>query len=180
MSKTSNYEKRPRDFYPTPEKAVLPLKEHLPDGFTFCEPCAGDGVLVTHLEELFRAACFAPFDLEPQQDWITQADTTNLSYDAVQHCDFIITNPPFTWSVLKPMLDSWIKLKPTVLLLPADFMHNLRFTPYLAYCHKIVSIGRIKWIEGSKTSGVENYAWYFFWPEKEMIENTRFYGRVNG
>jgi len=178
MSKTTNYEKRPRDFYPTPEKAVLPLKGHLPVGFTYCEPCAGNGVLVSHLETHFNAFCFAPLDIEPQETWITKADTTILSSETVEYCDYIITNPPFTWSVLKPMLDSWIPLRPTILLLPSDFMHNIRFGPYLKHCTKIISIGRVKWIEESKTSGVENYSWYFFVPEEYHPGNTKFYGRT--
>ena len=178
MTKTQGeFEKRPRDFYPTPEKAVLPLLDHLPAHFTFCEPCAGDGALVKHLEGMFGAVCLAPFDIEPQQDWITKADTTQLTEESVEHCSFIITNPPFTWNVLKPMLDKWLSFNKTVvLLLPADFMHNIRFAPYLRRCYKIQTIGRVKWIEDSKTSGVENYAWYFF--STHTKDRTEFYGRV--
>ena len=50
MGKRSDFERQPRDFYPTPFAAVEPLIEHLPQGFTFAEPCAGDGQLCRHLE----------------------------------------------------------------------------------------------------------------------------------
>jgi len=40
MGKRSDFERVERDFYPTPEAAVLPLLPHLPDSyFTFIEPC---------------------------------------------------------------------------------------------------------------------------------------------
>jgi hypothetical protein len=180
MTKTQGqFEKRPRDFYPTPLKAVTALVGHLPEGFSFCEPCAGAGDLVRHLEGLFEGcACFLPLDVEPQVDWVTKGDANNLTAEALEYCDVIITNPPFTWSVLKPLLDKWISLKPTILLLPADFMHNIRFAPYMKLCEKMMSIGRVQWIEGSKGSGVENYCWYWFDNAKEVDQSTKFYGRT--
>ena len=175
MTKTQGqFEKRPRDFYATPAKAALPLELFLPPTFTFAEPCAGDGALVGHLEG-FGGSCLLPLDIEPQADWITRGDANNLNDEAVEYCDFIITNPPFTWNVLKPLMEKWIDLRPTILLLPADFMHNVRFGPFLTYCEKIVSIGRVKWIEGSKGGGVENYAWMFF--NQHNNKPTEFYGR---
>ena len=50
MGKRSDFERKPRDFYPTPIEAVEPLLPHLPEGFTFAEPCAGNGALIEHLE----------------------------------------------------------------------------------------------------------------------------------
>lgn len=179
MTKTQGvYEKRPRDFYPTPFKAVEPLKGFLSTGLTFCEPCAGDGALVKHIESLFQAECFLPVDIEPQADWIIKGDAIDLNEEAVQYCDLIITNPPFTWSVLKPLMEKWISLRPTVLLLPADFMHNIRFSPFLKTCWFIKSIGRVKWIEDSKSGGVENYAWYMFDKDMSPYDTTTFYGRT--
>ena len=31
MGKRSNFERNPRDFYPTPKEAVIPLLPHLPE-----------------------------------------------------------------------------------------------------------------------------------------------------
>ena len=50
MGKRSDFERKPRDFYPTPIEAVEPLLPHLPEGFKFAEPCAGNGALIEHLE----------------------------------------------------------------------------------------------------------------------------------
>lgn len=176
MGKTSNYERNPRDFYKTPEKAVLPLLDHLPKDFTFCEPCAGDGQLVGWLEKYFGAMCFFATDIEPQVNWIIEGNSLHLTEQDVAPCDYVLTNPPFKWVWLAPLMDKWISLKPTVLLLPADFAHNIRFEPYLRHCTKIVSVGRVKWIEDSKASGVENYSWYFF--DKDNNKPTEFYGRA--
>lgn len=176
MTKTNKvYEKKPRDYYPTPRAAVEPLKEFLAQGFSFCEPCAGDGRLVSHLEEIFDAQCFMSLDIEPQVDWIVTGDATELGPEAVEYCELIVTNPPFTWSVLKPMMERWVSLAPTLLLLPADFMHNKRVSPFLSQASWIKSIGRVKWIEDSVGSGVENYAWYMF--NKEHTGPTAFFGR---
>ena len=50
MGKRSEFERVPRDFYPTPYSAVEPLIAHLPEWYTFMEPCAGDGRLIDDLE----------------------------------------------------------------------------------------------------------------------------------
>ena len=113
-------------------------------GTSFCEPCAGDGRLVEHLEGFdIGLLNFFACDIEPRAEWSIEFDANNLSESEVEYCDMIITNPPFDWKMLKPLMDKFISLRPTVLLLPADFMHNVRFSPYLNYCYKIVTIGRV-------------------------------------
>lgn len=178
MGKRSDYETRPLNKYFTPEKAVHPLLFHLPQGFTFCEPCAGDGRLVIYLEELFNSVCFLATDLEPNEDWVIREDANNLTDEALANCEYIITNPPFTWKTLQPLMEKFISLRPTILLLPADFMHNLRMSPYLEKCVWIRSIGRVKWIEDSKTTGVDNYCWFAFDKNKVADVATQFYGRI--
>lgn len=176
MTKTNKvYEPKPRDFFPTPYSAVVPLRHMIPMGSSFCEPCAGDGRLVTHVEDLLGGQCFFASDIEPQNDYVTKLDGNDLTPEAVEYCEYIITNPPFTWAVLEPMLEKWIELRPTIVLLPADFMHNKRVAPLMRKCLWVKSIGRVKWIEGSKGAGVENFAWYCF--VKGHTGPTHFYGR---
>ena len=50
----------------------------------------------------------------------------------------------------------------TWLLLPADFASNQWFVPFLPQCTDIVAIGRVRWIEGTKGNGYDNFAWYRF------------------
>ena len=62
MGKRSTLERIPRDFYPTPLKAVLSLIPHLRGVRTFAEPCCGDGALVRHLES-FKLRCVYAGDI---------------------------------------------------------------------------------------------------------------------
>ena len=41
-------------------------------------------------------------------------------------------------------------------------MSTLQAVPFLRHCSDIVTIGRVKWIEGSKHTGKDNHAWYRF------------------
>ena len=50
----------------------------------------------------------------------------------------------------------------TWLLLPADFVSTLQAVPFLSHCSDIVTIGRVKWIEGSKYTSKDNLGWYRF------------------
>ena len=52
-------------------------------------------------------------------------------------------------------------------------MHTKQSIPYMEMCHKIVSVGRIKWF-GNMT-GKDNCAWYLF---DKKVNNTIFFGRT--
>ena len=184
MGKRSKFDRNPRDFYPTPYRAVEPLLQHLHDNCTFAEPCVGDFQLVTHLEKHGHRCMFAS-DIEYRADGLEVSgaavirtgivlDALELTHPPLRQCDFIITNPPFSKNILFPMIEIFRQLKPTWLLLNADFMHNVGSRPFLEHCSKIVSIGRVKWIEGSKNGGMENFAWYRF--EQQECQ-TIFVGR---
>ena len=173
MGKRSNFERKPRDFYPTPFAAVEPLIDHLqPRKFKFSEPCAGDGQLYRHLE-YFGGICMWASDIEPQLAGIAKNDFTEIGDFHVLESDYIITNPPWDRSVLHPMIDHFSLLRPTWLLFDADWPHTKQSAEYMKMCSKIVSIGRIKWF-GNMT-GKDNCAWYLF--ENKETE-TIFYGRT--
>ena len=172
MGKRSNFERRPRDFYPTPFAAVDPLIEHLPNKFTFSEPCAGDGQLCRHLE-YFGGICTWASDIEPQLQGIARNDYTEIGAHEVLESKFIITTPPWDRKILHPMIEHFKSLKPTWLLFDADWMHTRQSREYMKYCSMIVSVGRIKWF-GNMT-GKDNCAWYLF--DKETT-STKFIGRV--
>jgi len=84
-----------------------------------------------------------------------------------------ITNPPWSWPVLSKLINHLSELKPTWLLLNADLMHNKRMGQYMEKCTKVVSIGRVSWMQNGK-KGFENCTWNLF--EKDAVE-TVFYGR---
>lgn len=171
MGKRSNFDRVPRDFYPTPESAVRPLLAHLPEGFTFSEPCAGDGRLITHLVN-GGGSCVAASDIEPRGFGITEA-----SYEeAPVSGDWVITNPPWDRKLLHPMIEHFSGLLPTWLLFDADWMHTKQSIPYLPLLRKVVSVGRVKWIEDSPHTGKDNCCWYLF--DQSDNSQTRFYGRT--
>jgi hypothetical protein len=47
---------------------------------------------------------------------------------------------------------------------------------FMTYCARVVSVGRVKWIEGSKSVGKDNCAWYLF--DANVDTPTQFYGRI--
>lgn len=172
MGKRSpDFEKKPRDSYFTIDPvAVDVLSSHLHTYEQFIEPCAGAGDLIAGLMRRGIACCGA-YDIEPKSPWISTRNCLTLDR---QDADYYITNPPFTWGVLQPIMDHLISLLPTWLLLPADFMHNVRMGPYMKQCKKVVSVGRMYW-EENKIKGVDNYAWFLF--DKDHKGMTEFIGR---
>lgn len=178
MGKRSNFERVERDYYPTPIEAVEPLIDHLPMFFDYVEPCAGDGRLIDHIETLTGGAgeCLYACDIEPQRDDIVQFDALDIDFGGFDVFDYCITNPPWDRKFLHPFLEHWINLAPTWLLFDADWMHTKQSAMYMTYCHKVVSVGRVKWF--GNQSGKDNCCWYLF--DKEHHGPTEFYGRLVG
>ena len=169
MGKRSDFERKPRDFYPTPYEAVMPLIPHLWEGSNFNEPCAGDGALVKHLESI-GLKCFFASDIEPRGEGIMQIDALKFKNDSCK----IITNPPWDRKILHPMIEHFRTLNKAWLLIDADWMHTKQSSEYMKYCSRVVSVGRVKWIPDSKMTGKDNCAWFCF---EEYPTSTCFFGR---
>ena len=172
MGKRSEFERIPKDKYPTPYEAVLPLLPHLAPKTHFVEPCAGDGRLVRHLER-HGHVCLDAFDIAPEHESVDCADALKVVFDAGDG-EVCITNPPWSRPLLHPLIDHWRVQMPTWFLFDADWAHTRQSAPFMPYCRKIVSVGRVKWIEGSKMSGKDNAAWFLF---NALPGETEFYGR---
>jgi hypothetical protein len=153
MGKRSNFERRDRDFYPTPFAAVPPLIPHLRGIRTFAEPCAGDGRLVRHLE-LRGLRCVFQGDLATGLDARATLDYGNA--------DAIITNTPWKRPILHALLEHFMEITPTWLLIDQDWACTKQAIPYLASCTDILPIGRLIWIPGTNMPGKDNVAWYHF------------------
>lgn len=173
MGKRSSFERVERDFYPTPESAVLPLLPHIGTRPRFIEPCAGDGQLIDILES-HGAVCLASGDIEPQRADIGRCDATATNFDSAG--DVFITNPPWDRKILHPIIENLSAQAPTWLLFDADWMHTKQSVPYMKWCERIVSVGRVKWIPDSKMTGKDNCAWYLF--DRNHAGPPEFYGRV--
>ena len=164
MGKRSNYKRRDLDAYATPASAIWPLLPFLGARVWFNEPCSGDGALVEHLK-VAGHRCVSSSDICRGQDALDIKRT---------RAEVFITNPPWDWAVLDPLITHLSDMRPTFLLLNADLMHNKRMAGHMRRCEKVVSIGRVRWIEGSKNTGMENCCWYLF---KDREVETVFYGR---
>jgi hypothetical protein len=173
MGKRSDFERVEKDYYPTPKAACVPLVPHLPKTFTFVEPCAGDLRLARHLHDLTAGACVGACDVEPRDNWVAEKDALTLDNPLG---DFYITNPPWSRPILHPLIEHLSAQKPTWLLFDADWMHTKQSKPFMEYCVKIISIGRVKWIEDSKQTGKDNACWYLF-DQGFTGYATEFYGR---
>ena len=153
MGKRSDFERIPRDFYPTPLKAVPPLIPHLRGVRTFAEPCCGDGALVRHLES-FGLRCVYAGDIATGQDALALDRLRRRRRDHHQsalrahddaRADRALRAHPPTW-----------------LLLETDWASTKQAAPFMPSCSDIVSVGRLRWIEGTTMSGKQNFAWYRF------------------
>lgn len=165
MGKRSNFERVPRDLYPTPMAAVRPLIPYLRrDGVkTFAELCAGNDDLIRHLKS-FGIRCVHRGDIASGQDALKVKRY-------IDSPDAGITNPPFTdpngpernTNLLHDLIRHFLDLGvPFYLLLPHDFAANKGSAPFLKYCTDIIVVGRVKWIPDSEFTGKDNSCWYRF------------------
>jgi hypothetical protein len=172
-------ERLPRDYYGTIDPdAVVPLLPFI-EGKIYVEPCAGSGQLIKLVGD-GTSFCSAAYDIDPQEDFVVQKNCLFLTENNVEGVDCFVTNPPFSRTMLEPIIEHLSSLRPTWLLLPADMMHNKYMSKYLAYCSYILSVGRLYWFlddAGKKVKGVDNYAWYCF-DQEAMFIHTKFIGRV--
>ena len=166
MGKRSTFARRPMDDYPTIDpRAVDMLVPHLRGVRSFVEPCAGDGRLVRQLVAA-GLLCVEASDLA---DGVDALDRDWSGADA------IVTNPPWTREILHPMIRHFQRFAPTWLLFDADWVHTGQSGPYIDQCSHIVSVGRLRWIEGTNQTGKDNVAWHRF--HSQHTGGPRFIGR---
>ena len=169
MGKRSDFERVERDYYPTPPDPIIALSPHLGDLDGFGEPCVGNGALadtLTRLGHRLALACdLVP--VGPASGYAQARDALTLTQAECRGLTHFITNPPWpapagrgepTLSLIRHLS----ALRPTWLLLSADFAHNAYAAEVLDYCAAIVAVGRVKWIPDSEHAGKDNCAWYLF------------------
>lgn len=170
MGKRSNFVRRKHDAYDTPYSAVVPLLPHLHGVSSFAEPCAGQGYLVGHLQ---RNGYRCAYEGDIQQGY----DALEYQFDRDGVFDAIITNPPWSRVLLHPMITLFQRIAPTWLLFDAGWAFTQQAAPFLQNCSHIVTVGRVKWIEGSKHTGLDDAAWYRF--HNQHNEGPRFIGKAS-
>ena len=161
MGKRSDFKRRKHDKYMTPMDGVLYLERFLPlNGVTFIEPCAANGGLVEKLESR-GAICKLACDIEPEVDWVVKADALEVDYADIE-ADYIITNPPWTRSILHDMIVKFSDAKPTWLLFDANWLNTAQARLYKDRLVAYSPTARLCWIEGTNQTGKDDTAWYLF------------------
>lgn len=174
MGKRSEFTRRKNDLYETFDpRALAALSPHLTDGTRFVEPCAGRGDMIDGLVALGHE-CIWACDIAPKRNDIIACDV--LETKITDDFDCFITNPPWTRSIMHPIIVHLSNQRPTWLLFDADWMHTKQSAPYMNRLRKVVSVGRLRWIPDTKMDGKDNCAWYLF--DVPSDEPTVFIGRI--
>lgn len=169
MGKRSAFPRLAHDLYDTPQKAIDPLLPFLAGVSSFAEPCVGNGVLRQHLTDLGLLCAY-------QGDIRFGRDALKITAAELAAADIVCTNPPWSRSILHRLIDHFLRLgKPTWLLFDSDWAFTGQAAPYLPHCSAIVSVGRLKWIPGSRHNGKDNCAWFHFLGAHDA--GPRFYGK---
>jgi hypothetical protein len=170
MGKRSSFTRVARDLYNTPPAAVKPLLRWLKPRTPFIEPCYGDGALARSLMD-------AGHRLMECHDLPTDARVN--PYSPAPGVIFI-TNPPY-WGHpkdLHPLIENLSDQAPTWLLMSADWLFNQSSGPLIAKrLRRIVAVGRVRWIPGTRSDGKDNAAWLLFY---RYGRRATFFGRENG
>jgi hypothetical protein len=171
MGKRSTFPRVPQDAHSTPAEAVAPLLPHLEPSSRFFEPCAGEGRLIEHLVNAGHI-CVGRCDL--------RTDARTWRYLSIESGVIFITNPPWSRPALHDIIVNLSNQAPAWLLLDSDWAHTRQSIPYLPRLQKIVSVGRLKWIEGSPHTSKDNAAWMLFaLPRPDERAVTHFIGRTD-
>lgn len=178
----TNFPPEAHNFYRTFDpRAVASLDPHLGKGTHFVEPCFGYGDLVKGLEARGHVCTYACelIDRPLMKDagyHVDIKDALTLNINDTHNADYIITNPPWDRKILHPMIEHFVSLRSTWLLFEADWANTKQAIPYInRWCTKIVSVGRMKWIENSPHGGLKDISWYLFDATKDAP--TQFFTR---
>ena len=171
LGKRSDFARRPQDTYDTPPEAAAPLLPHLRPGEVFFEPCAGAGKLIDFLE-MAGHRCVGAIDIAPRDPRVARGDALKV----VGECEWI-TNPPWDRKILHALLDHMRAIGVSGwLLLDANWAFTGQAAEYMKYCDRVVVIGRVIWIPGTKMTGKDDCAWFHFVPQRARW--MRFFGKV--
>lgn len=166
--RNSGYERKERDFYPTPECYVKWLFDHWkPDGCEIYEPCCGDGAMVRAFKKYAPEYDIISSDIDQGDDFL----------DCEDDIDCIITNPPYDKKICEKLIRHAIKQADQVAMLlrfdwDAAGKRSDMFGVDSFMRMKIVCNQRVPWEPGTKNGGQHNYAWIIWdrgWFGKEPL-----------
>jgi hypothetical protein len=153
------------------KRAVTPLLPHLSGVRTFAEPCSGDGSLAAHLEDA-GLRCGAFGDLNDAN----RLDARTWDRDDFDGIDAVITNPPWEARTMMGIMEHQSTFRPSWFLIYSDWLFTHQSSGLMKdRCTDIVPVGRVKWIEGSKSVGFDNCCWVRMWKDKDSHSPAMFW-----
>ena len=171
MGKRSTFPRVPQDAYSTPAEAVAPLLPHLEPGSRFFEPCAGQGQLIEHLVNaghICVGRCDLPTDARTWRD---------LSIESGMH---LHNQPAVELAGAARHHRQSLQSSAGVVVTRQRLGPHAAVDSHLPRLQKIVSVGRLKWIEDSPHTSKDNAAWMLFTlPRPDECAVTHFIGRTD-
>jgi hypothetical protein len=180
---SSDYERRPKDMYPTPEYVTRSLLRHsLPAAGVklrrkLCDPCAGKGHMIRAFKACGHLTAGGEVDFLSEKNYWRRYGTR---YD-------IVTNPPYgdrrASLALKFIEKALEVVRPwggrVVMLLPVDFDSGKSRThvfDHQAFKCKITLTDRIKWF--NDTAGSSGHSWFVWDWANEGRQATLHHSRI--
>ena len=170
MSKRSNFDKVPKEFYRSIDPKIGQALAPYVRGLTYASPCYGEGDLEDQLMDV--ATCKWRSDIRETVGCSEVMPVSSIKEEYLEGVDCIIENPPFSKDALLPILDHLLPMgKPMWLLLPWDHLQNGYMKPYVKYMQCAVPLGRLYWFENEwicfhdvdNDNGLEGYGFYMGW-----------------
>lgn len=170
--RNSGYERRERDFYPTPAWVTYALGEKWSLPTEIWEPACGEGDMSRALTAMGHKVTST--DIEPAPD--SGGKVFDFLKDQGIKARAIVTNPPFNLAdqfIVRALAVTQSERGLVAMLLPTDFDHAKKRVPLFSehpkFACKIVLTKRIRWFEGRpEDKGKQpmgNHAW-FVWDWK--------------
>ena len=157
-------DKEEHEFYPTPIDAVELARPLLDQNKKWWEPCAGDGRILKHFDNVILGTDIKPRSAEVQED-----DFRTM--DKPENIEGIITNPPFTlgYDLIKKSLYEW-KI-PALLLMRVEYIAakaRQDVVKHMTDMHIVSDLIKFETISGRivNGNGTGRCAWMLFDPNK--------------
>lgn len=173
-------ERRACDFYETPAWCVQSLLAgiDLPGG-TWLEPCAGNGAIISAVDQVRRDIEWSAVDIMPTPLGVIRAKWPDVQVQAADiltqeieqdQYDVIVTNPPFSaWFEIARHLVG--RAEHTIMLLRLNALASIkRCSWWQAHPPDVLVLPRRPSFTGRGTDATE-YAW-FHWPGRAREDGT--------
>ena len=160
-----DFERIPRDLYPTPFEATLPLVQHLQryGAKEFVEPCCGpERKLVQHLES-HGLSCLYSSDIIFGDNALQLTKAMCRGANVISNLPFKYPDIPDKTKLMRDLIQHFLDIDvPAWLLTPHDFTTNEYAASPLKRCSDIIVVGRVQWFPGTESTGMDNSVWCRF------------------